>query len=172
MPVNPTARHTTSFFFVADPPDPGLHHTRRTGSHAATTAALSGGELQIGFECHVRSAWPSSLMGAIFCRPACLRRGVAGGVRGGQDHAEVAVPMAGYGSRDRPSEGVVSDLYAKVLRVDTPGRAGGLDHDRPDRPARRSRPSDVRRSSERTGLNRNQILDQLVTHTLGPGDRG
>jgi hypothetical protein len=82
---------------------------------------------------------------------------------------EAAVPMAGYGSRDRPSEGVVSDLYAKVLALtDASGqRAVWITTDLIGLRGEVAEQICLQ-IIERTGLNRNQILiNSSHTHT-GP----
>jgi len=82
---------------------------------------------------------------------------------------EAPVPMAGYASRNRPSEGVVADLYAKVLvLVDTNGeRAAWITTDLIG--LRGAVTEEVcRRIIERTGLKRHQLLiNSSHTHT-GP----
>lgn len=82
---------------------------------------------------------------------------------------ERPVAMAGYASRDRPSEGVAADLYAKVLVLaDTTGeRAVWITT---DLIGLRGAVTEVlfRRIMERTGLKRHQLLlNSSHTHT-GP----
>lgn len=82
---------------------------------------------------------------------------------------EAAVPMAGYGSRNRPSEGVVSDLYAKVLALtDASGqRAVWITTDLIGLRGEVAEQICLE-ITERTGLSRNQILiNSSHTHT-GP----
>jgi hypothetical protein len=82
---------------------------------------------------------------------------------------EVAVPMAGYGSRTRPSEGVVSDLYAKVLALtDASGqRAVWITTDLIGLRGEVAEQICLQ-IGERTGLHRSQILiNSSHTHT-GP----
>lgn len=82
---------------------------------------------------------------------------------------EVPIRMAGYASRNRPSEGVVADLYAKVLALaDTRGeRAVWITTDLIGlRGAVTERI--LRRIVERTGLKRQQVIvNSSHTHT-GP----
>ena len=82
---------------------------------------------------------------------------------------EVPIRMAGYASRNRPSEGVVADLYAKVLALaDTRGeRAVWITTDLIGlRGAVTERM--LRRVVERTGLKRQQVIvNSSHTHT-GP----
>jgi hypothetical protein len=82
---------------------------------------------------------------------------------------EAPVPMAGYASRDRPSEGVIADLYAKVLALmDANGqRAVWITT---DLIGLRGAVAEAicQRITERTGLQRHQVLiNSSHTHT-GP----
>jgi hypothetical protein len=82
---------------------------------------------------------------------------------------ESPVPMAGYASRNRPSEGVVAELYAKVLvLVDTNGeRAVWITSDLIGLRAAVTEQI-CQRIIERTGLKRHQLLiNSSHTHT-GP----
>ena len=82
---------------------------------------------------------------------------------------ETPVPMAGYAARDRPSEGVVTDLYAKVLvLVDSNGeRAVWITTDLIGLRAPVAE-SICQRIMQRTGLKRHQLLiNSSHTHT-GP----
>jgi hypothetical protein len=82
---------------------------------------------------------------------------------------EAPVPLAGYASRDRPSEGVAADLYAKVLVLADAGgtRAVWITT---DLIGLRSAVAEgmLQRIMERTGLKRHQLLvNSSHTHT-GP----
>jgi neutral ceramidase len=82
---------------------------------------------------------------------------------------EAPVAMAGYASRNKPSEGVVMDLYAKVLALeDTNGqRAVWVTTDLIGLRASVTEPL-VERIIQRTGLKRHQVLiNSSHTHT-GP----
>jgi hypothetical protein len=82
---------------------------------------------------------------------------------------ESPVPMAGYASRDHPSEGVVADLYAKVLVLsDTNGeRAVWITTDLIGLRGAVTEAT-CQRIMERTGLKRHQLLvNSSHTHT-GP----
>lgn len=82
---------------------------------------------------------------------------------------EGPVAMAGYASRNRPSDGVVTDLYAKVLVLsDARGeRAAWISTDLIGLRASVSE-GIVRRITERTGLERHRVLiNSSHTHT-GP----
>ena len=82
---------------------------------------------------------------------------------------EAPVPMAGYAARDHPSEGVVADLYAKVLAlVDNSGeRAVWITTDLIGLRAGVAEPI-CERVMQRTGLKRHQLLiNSSHTHT-GP----
>src|SRR5687767_2598281 len=80
---------------------------------------------------------------------------------------EAPVAMAGYASRNKPSEGVVMDLYAKVLALaDTNGqRAVWITTDLIGLRASVTEPL-VERIIQRTGLKRHQVLiNSSHTHT-------
>ncbi len=82
---------------------------------------------------------------------------------------EGPVPMAGYAARNRPSEGVVADLYAKVLALtDSNGeRALWITTDLIGLRGAVTEPI-LQRVIERTGLKRHQLLiNSSHTHT-GP----
>jgi hypothetical protein len=82
---------------------------------------------------------------------------------------EAAVPMAGYASRNRPSEGVVADLYAKVL-VLADGRGTRAAWITTDLIGLRGPVAEriLERVMKQTGLRRHQLLvNSSHTHT-GP----
>jgi hypothetical protein len=82
---------------------------------------------------------------------------------------EGPVAMAGYAARDKPSEGVVADLYAKVLALEDGNgqRAVWITTDLIGLRASVAEPM-LRRIVERTGLKRHELLvNSSHTHT-GP----
>jgi neutral ceramidase len=106
---------------------------------------------------------------AVFMASSAFAADWQAGVAAVKITPEMPVPMAGYAARNRPSEGVVTDLYAKALvLVDSNGeRAVWITTDLIGLRATVTE-SICQRIMQRTGLKRHQLLiNSSHTHT-GP----